>query len=56
METAGRLRLSDVFVSIHHPRQSSQLKHELLVVTVNAVLVGADRFVEIELAFRTRIS
>jgi predicted transposase YbfD/YdcC len=52
METAGRLRLADVFVSIQDPRQSAKVKHdlvELLVVAVNAVLVGADTFVEIEL-------
>ena len=52
METAGRLRLADVFVSIHDPRQSAKVKHdllELLVVAVNAVLVGADTFAEIEL-------
>jgi hypothetical protein len=52
MATEGRLRLADVFVSIGDPRQSAQVKYdlaELLVVAVNAVLVGADRFVEIEL-------
>lgn len=52
METAGPLRLADVFVSIHDPRQSAKVKHdlvELLVVAVNAVLVGADTFAEIEL-------
>ena len=52
MEAAGRLRLADVFVSIHDPRQSAKVKHdllELLVVAVNAVLVGADTFAEIEL-------
>jgi predicted transposase YbfD/YdcC len=52
METEGKLRLSDVFVSIHDPRQSGKVRHdlvELLVVAVNAVLVGADDFVEIEL-------
>ena len=52
METAGRLRLADVFVSIQDPRQSAKVKHdlvELLVVAVNAVLVGADTFAEIEL-------
>jgi hypothetical protein len=46
METAGRLRLADVFVSIEDPRQSAKVKHdlvELLVVAVNAVLVGAAR-------------
>lgn len=52
METAGRLRLADVFVSIEDPRQTAKVKHdlvELLVVAVNAVLVGADTFTEIEL-------
>ena len=52
METAVRLRLTDVFVSIHDPRQLAKVKHdlvELLVVAVNAVLVGADTFAEIEL-------
>jgi len=52
METEGRLRLADVFVSIEDPRQSAKVKYdlvELLVVAVNAVLVGADTFVEIEL-------
>lgn len=52
METEGRLRLADVFVSISDPRQAGKVDHdlvELLVVAVNAVLVGADTFVEIEL-------
>jgi hypothetical protein len=52
METAGRLLLADVFVSIEDPRQSAKVKRdlvELLVVAVNAVLVGADTFAEIEL-------
>lgn len=52
METEGRLRLADVFVSITDPRQAGKVEHdlvELLVVAVNAVLVGADTFVEIEL-------
>jgi len=52
METEGKLRLADVFVSIHDPRQKGKVAHdlvELLVVAVNAVLVGADTFVEIEL-------
>jgi predicted transposase YbfD/YdcC len=52
METGGRLRLADVFVSIQDPRQTAKVEHdlvELLVVAVNAVLVGADTFVEIEL-------
>lgn len=52
METGNRLRLADVFVSITDPRQAGKVEHdlvELLVVAVNAVLVGADTFVEIEL-------
>jgi len=52
METEGKLRLADVFVSISDPRQAGKVKHdlvELLVVAVNAVLVGADTFVKIEL-------
>lgn len=52
METEGKLRLADVFVSITDPRQAGKVEHdlvELLVVAVNAVLVGADTFVEIEL-------
>jgi len=58
METAGRLRLADVFVSISDPRQASKVEHdlvELLVVAVNAVLVGADTFVEIELWAREKL-
>lgn len=52
MEEASKLRLADVFVSITDPRQTGKVAHdlvELLVVAVNAVLVGADTFVEIEL-------
>lgn len=58
METENRLRLADVFVSITDPRQSSKVELdlvELLVIAVNAVLVGADTFVEIELWARERI-
>ena len=58
METEGRLRLSDVFVSIDDPRQAAKVEHdlvELLVVAVNAVLVGADTFVEIELWAREKL-
>jgi len=58
METEGRLRLADVFVSIDDPRQSAKVEHdlvELLVVAVNAVLVGADTFVEIELWAREKL-
>ncbi len=39
METEGRLRLADVFVSITDPRQRKKTQHdlvELLVVAVNA--------------------
>jgi predicted transposase YbfD/YdcC len=52
MKTEDKLRLADVFVSITDPRQAGKVEHdlvELLVVAVNAVLVGADTFVEIEL-------
>ncbi len=52
METENKLRLADVFVAINDPRQPGKVEHdlvELLVVAVNAVLVGADTFVEIEL-------
>lgn len=52
METEGKLRLAEVFVSVTDPRQAGKVEHdlvELLVVAVNAVLVGADTFVEIEL-------
>jgi len=58
METEGRLRLADVFVSIDDPRQAAKVEHdlvELLVVAVNAVLVGADTFVEIELWAREKL-
>jgi predicted transposase YbfD/YdcC len=58
METEGKLRLADVFVSIHDPRQSAKVEHdlvELLVVAANAVLVGADTFVEIELWAREKL-
>lgn len=58
METAGRLRLADVFVSIRDPRQAGKMEHdlvELLVVAVNAELVGADTFVEIELWAREKL-
>src|SRR5271157_1114216 len=58
METGGGLRLADVFVSISDPRQASKVEHdlvELLVVAVNAVLVGADTFVEIELWAREKL-
>ena len=58
METGSKLRLADVFVTISDPRQAGKVEHdlvELLVVAVNAVLVGADTFVEIELWARERI-
>jgi predicted transposase YbfD/YdcC len=58
METEGRLRLADVFVLIDDPRQAAKVEHdlvELLVVAVNAVLVGADTFVEIELWAREKL-
>ena len=52
MEAADGLRLAGVFVSIDDPRQEGKVRHdlvELLVVAVNAVLVGAETIVEIEL-------
>jgi len=58
MQTESKLRLADVFVSIPDPRQSWKIEHdlvELLVVAVNAVLVGADNFVEIELWAKEKI-
>ena len=58
METESKLRLADVFVSITDPRQATKVEHdlvELLVVAVNAVLVGADNFVDIELWANERI-
>ena len=45
MASRNPTRLADVFVSISDPRQSAKVRHdwvELLVITVNAVLVGAD--------------
>ena len=58
METGNQLRLADVFVTITDPRQSGKVEHDLvdlLVVAVNAVLVGADTFVEIELWAKERV-
>ena len=58
METEGKLSLAEVFVSITDPRQAKKVQHdpaELLVVALNAVLVGADTFVEIELWARERL-
>jgi len=52
MASEGKLRLADVLVCIHDPRQKGKVAHDLvalLVAAVNAVLVGADTFVEIEL-------
>ena len=34
METAVRLRLADVFVSIHDPRQLAKVKHDLVELLV----------------------
>lgn len=58
MQTESKLRLADVFVSITDPRQPWKVEHdlvELLVGAVNAVLVGADTFVEIELWAKEKI-
>ena len=59
METERKLRLADAFVSITDPLQAKKVQHDLvqlLVVAVNAVLVGADTFVEIELWSRERLN
>jgi predicted transposase YbfD/YdcC len=59
MQTESKLRLADVFVSIPDPRQAWKVEHdlvELLVVAVNAVLVGADTFVEIELWAKEKLA
>jgi predicted transposase YbfD/YdcC len=59
VETASKLRLADVFVAIEDPRPKGKVEHdlvELLVVAVNAVLVGADTFVEIELWANAKLS
>ena len=58
MEMESKLRLADVFVLISDPRQAAKIEHdlvELLVIAVNAVLVGADTFVEIELWAKERL-
>ena len=58
MEMGSELRLADVFVSIRDPRQAAKVEHNLvnlLVIAVNAVLVGADTFVEIELWAKERL-
>lgn len=58
METGNQVRLADVFVAITDPRQAAKVEHnlvDLLVVAVNAVLVGADTFVEIELWAKERL-
>ena len=58
METGSKLRLADVFVTISDPRQAGKVEHdlvEILVIAVNAVLVGADTFVEIELWAQERL-
>lgn len=46
METEGRLRPADVFVSITDQRQEKKRRHDLvevLAVAVNSVLAGADK-------------
>jgi predicted transposase YbfD/YdcC len=58
MEAERKLRLADVFVTITDPRQAGKVEHdlvELLVVAVNAVLAGADTFVEIELWAKAKL-
>ena len=52
VETENTLRLADVFVSISDQGHAVPVEHnllELLAVAVNAVLVGADTFADIEL-------
>ncbi len=47
METENRLRMADVFVGIHDPRQAKKVEHnlvELLMVSICGVLAGADDF------------
>jgi predicted transposase YbfD/YdcC len=47
----SKFRLVDVWVGVRDPRQTTKVEHdliELLVVSVSAVLSGADTFVEIE--------
>lgn len=51
MEAENRLRMADVFVGIHDPRQAKKVEHnlvELLMVSICGVLAGADDFVQIE--------
>ena len=51
MTAASKFRLVDVWVGVRDPRQAKKVEHdliELLVVSVSAVLSGADTFVEIE--------
>ena len=58
MASRNPTRLTDVFISSSDPRQSTKIRHdlvELLVITVNVVLVGADKFVEVELWAKEKI-
>lgn len=58
MGAASGPGLAEVFVSIHDPRQQAKVQHdlvELLVVAVNAVLVGAETLVEIGLWAREKL-
>jgi predicted transposase YbfD/YdcC len=51
MGAESKFRLVDVWVGVRDPRQTTKVEHdliELLVVSVSAVLSGADTFVEIE--------
>ena len=51
MRAESKFRLVDVWVGVRDPRQATKVEHdliELLVVSVSAVLSGADTFVEIE--------
>ena len=51
MSAENKVRLVDVWVGVRDPRQVTKVEHdlvELLVVSVSAVLSGADTFAEIE--------
>lgn len=51
MSAENKVRLVDVWVGVRDPRQLTKVEHdlvELLVVSVSAVLSGADTFAEIE--------
>jgi hypothetical protein len=37
METEGKLRVAEVFVGVHDPRQSAKVEHDLVELLVVAV-------------------